>query len=86
MSATATTAPASNGRIRGVVKWFKAAKGYGFIQRSDRKGDIFVHFSGIAAEGYRSLEPEQIVEFDVTTTEKGAQAVNVTVISTPAAK
>lgn len=79
MSASVSAAP-TNGRVRGTVKWFKAAKGYGFIERSDRRGDIFVHFSGIRAEGYRSLEPEQVVEFDVTKTDKGDQATDVVVL------
>lgn len=73
-----------DGSSIGTVKWFNAAKGYGFIQRKQRKqgeqADIFVHFSGIVADGYKSLEPDQVVEFDVDVTPKGAQAVNVRVL------
>ena len=62
---------------KGTVKWFNNQKGYGFI--SDEQGnDVFVHYSGIAAEGFKSLEEGQAVEFEVTEGEKGPQAVNVT--------
>ena len=61
---------------KGTVKWFNNQKGYGFI--SDEQGnDVFVHYSGIAAEGFKSLEEGQAVEFEVTAGEKGPQAVNV---------
>ena len=61
---------------KGTVKWFNKQKGYGFI--SDEPGnDVFVHYSGIAAEGFKSLEEGQAVEFEVTEGEKGPQAVNV---------
>ena len=61
---------------KGTVKWFNNQKGYGFI--SDEQGnDVFVHYSGIAAEGFKSLEESQAVEFEVTEGEKGPQAVNV---------
>ena len=61
---------------KGTVKWFNNQKGYGFI--SDEQGnDVFVHYSGIAAEGFKSLEEGQAVEFEVTEGEKGPQAVNV---------
>ena len=60
---------------KGTVKWFNNQKGYGFI--SDEQGnDVFVHYSGIAAEGFKSLEEGQAVEFEVTEGEKGPQAVN----------
>lgn len=64
-------------RERGTVKWFNATKGYGFIQR-EQGGDVFVHFSAIQGEGYRSLNEGEAVEFDVTEGPKGAQAANVT--------
>ncbi len=60
----------------GTVKWFNAAKGYGFIQR-DNGEDVFVHYSAIAADGYRSLEEGSRVEFEVTRGPKGLAAVNV---------
>lgn len=61
----------------GKVKWFNNAKGYGFIQQEDGS-DIFVHFSAIQGEGYKSLEEGQTVEFEVTEGPKGLQAENVT--------
>ena len=60
----------------GVVKWFNAAKGYGFIQRSSGD-DVFVHFSAIQANGYRSLDEGAEVEFEVKQGPKGLQAENV---------
>ena len=60
--------------VQGTVKWFNAEKGYGFITPEDGSKDVFVHFSAIAAEGYRSLEEGQKVEFDVTQGQKGPQA------------
>ena len=62
---------------QGHVKWFNDAKGYGFIARPDGE-DVFVHFSAIQMEGYRSLDEGQLVEFDVTQGPKGLQASNVT--------
>jgi CspA family cold shock protein len=62
---------------KGTVKWFNAAKGYGFIQRESGE-DVFVHFSAIQTEGYRSLDEGTRVEFEVTSGPKGLQAANVT--------
>jgi CspA family cold shock protein len=62
---------------KGTVKWFNAAKGYGFIQRENGE-DVFVHFSAIQAQGYRSLDEGTSVEFEVTRGPKGLQAANVT--------
>jgi CspA family cold shock protein len=64
-------------REKGTVKWFNAAKGYGFIQRENGE-DVFVHFSAIQTEGYRSLDEGASVEFEVTRGPKGLQAANVT--------
>jgi CspA family cold shock protein len=61
----------------GVVKWFNPDKGYGFIARPDGDEDVFVHYSAIQADGYRSLDEGQMVEFDVTQGPKGLQATNV---------
>ena len=63
-------------REKGNVKWFNAAKGYGFIQRAGGD-DVFVHFSAIQANGYRSLEEGAEVEFEVKQGPKGLQAENV---------
>jgi CspA family cold shock protein len=63
-------------REKGTVKWFNAAKGYGFIQRETGE-DVFVHFSAIQAGGYRSLDEGARVEFEVTNGPKGLQAANV---------
>ena len=65
-----------NDRITGTVKWFNAAKGYGFIGR-DEGDDIFVHFSAIQMDGYRRLEKGQMVEFSIEEGPKGLQAANV---------
>ena len=65
--------------IKGTVKWFNAQKGYGFITNESTGEDVFVHFSGIAGEGYKSLEEGQNVTFDITEGNRGLQAVNVTV-------
>jgi CspA family cold shock protein len=66
-------------RDTGTVKWFNATKGYGFIQRSSG-GDVFVHYSAIEAEGYRSLDEGQQVEFTVVQGDKGPKAQNVTIL------
>ncbi len=61
---------------KGTVKWFNASKGFGFI--SDEQGnEIFVHFSGLAMDGYKSLDDGQAVTFDITDGNRGPQAVNV---------
>ena len=64
---------------KGTVKWFNNQKGFGFITGEDGK-DVFVHFSGLNMEGFKTLEEGQNVEYDVTEGEKGPQATNVTVI------
>jgi CspA family cold shock protein len=61
---------------KGRVKWFNASKGYGFITQEDGN-DIFVHFTAIQGEGFKSLEEGQEVTFEVTTGAKGPQAANV---------
>lgn len=61
---------------KGTVKWFNASKGFGFI--TDEQGnEIFVHFSGLAMDGYKSLDDGQSVTFDITEGNRGPQAVNV---------
>lgn len=64
----------------GKVKWFNSAKGFGFIQR-EGASDLFVHFSAIKGEGFKTLEEGALVEYDVIRSERGEQAANVVVIS-----
>jgi CspA family cold shock protein len=64
-------------RLRGIVKWFNNAKGYGFIGPDDG-ADVFVHYSAITSEGYKSLQEGDQVEFEITQGQKGPQASNVT--------
>jgi cold shock protein len=61
----------------GTVKWFNAEKGYGFIAPDGGGSDVFAHFSEIAASGYRSLEEDQRVTFDIAQGAKGPQATNI---------
>ena len=63
---------------QGTVKWFNGEKGFGFIAPDDGGADVFVHFSAIASSGYRTLEENQKVSFDITQGNKGPQAENVT--------
>ncbi len=66
-------------RVTGTVKWFNASKGYGFIERPDGP-DVFVHFTAIQADGFRSLQEGQRVEFNIEKGPKGLQAANVTIV------
>ncbi|MEO8724783.1 MAG: cold shock domain-containing protein [Acidobacteriaceae bacterium] len=64
-------------RLRGKVKWFNNAKGYGFLGRDDGGADVFVHYSAIKSEGYKSLQEGEEVEFEIENGGKGPQAENV---------
>jgi len=66
---------------KGKVKWFNAEKGFGFIEREGGT-DVFVHFSAIAMDGYKTLEEGTEVQFDIVEGMKGAQAANVTPVAT----
>jgi CspA family cold shock protein len=70
-----------NMRIKGKVKWFNDNKGYGYIERPDGE-DVFVHYSAIQGEGFRTLSEGQEVEFELVNSDKGPQAVDVTKATT----
>ena len=69
----------------GKIKWFNNEKGYGFIEGENGE-DIFVHYSAIKQEGYKSLSEDQIVEYELLETEKGLQAINVKEVSNTTVK
>ncbi|MDH5662572.1 MAG: cold shock domain-containing protein [Elusimicrobiota bacterium] len=64
--------------MKGKVKWFNESKGYGFIEKEDGSGDVFVHFSSIQSEGFKTLHEGEVVEFEIVDSDKGPKAVNVT--------
>ena len=66
--------------MTGTVVWFNNAKGFGFLNRNDGEADVFVHYSAIQAEGYKSLKEGQKVEFEIVKGQKGPQAEDVRVI------
>ncbi len=76
MPQTASSAPSRKGIAmpQGTVKWFNAEKGFGFIAVDGGGADVFVHYSNIQADGYRTLEENQRVEFEITQGQKGPQA------------
>jgi CspA family cold shock protein len=75
---TVTCAPTEGDNMAtGTVKWFNSEKGYGFIAPDDGGEDLFAHFSEISGSGYRSLDENQKVEFEVTQGQKGLQAANI---------
>ena len=63
--------------MKGKVKWFSDQKGYGFLAKDDGSGDVFVHFSTIQGDGYKSLAEGEAVEFEVVESDKGPKAANV---------
>jgi CspA family cold shock protein len=66
--------------MRGTVKWFSNDKGYGFIKPDEEGEDVFVHFSGVTGEGFKSLSEGDVVEFEVTPGDRGPQATNVRIV------
>ncbi|NDF16300.1 cold shock domain-containing protein [bacterium] len=64
-------------QVKGTVKWFNDAKGFGFVQAETVQGDIFVHYSAIQGDGFKTLSEGQAVEFELVTGPKGPQAYNV---------
>lgn len=68
--------------MKGTVKWFDSKKGYGFIIAEDGK-EVFVHYTGIVKEGFKTLNEGQVVEYELGTGDKGEQAINVTVVPKP---
>lgn len=72
--------PTEQATLRGTVQWFNKDRGFGFLKRDDGEPNVFVHWTGIDAYGYRQLLPEQRVEFTVVQGDKGPMATNVRVI------
>ena len=68
-------------RETGTVKWFNAGKGYGFIERDNGEGDVFVHYSAIKSDGFKTLDEGERVEFSVVESDKGPQAQDVESLS-----
>ena len=66
---------------KGTVEWFNGTKGYGFITNAETGEDVFVHFTGIVADGFKTLEEGQNVTFDITEGNRGPQATNVVVVA-----
>lgn len=63
--------------MKGTVKWFNDQKGFGFVAKEDGSGDVFVHYSAIKGDGYKSLAEGDKVEFEISETDKGPRATNV---------
>jgi len=70
-------------RLTGIVEWFNAKKGFGFIKRDDGNGDLFAHHTSIQMEGFRELIAGQLVSFTIGANNRGPQACDITVISEP---
>ena len=65
---------------KGTVKWFDSAKGFGRIIREDDGTEVFVHYTGIIAEGYKSLKENDVVEFEIESGDKGPKAIKVQIV------
>lgn len=79
-SETSTVSRQSVSKTKGVVKWFNESKGYGFIAPDDGGKDVFVHFSAIQGDGYKTLKEGQVVQFNIDQGLKGPQATNVIIV------
>jgi CspA family cold shock protein len=66
--------------LRGKVCWFNVRQGYGFVTREDGVGDVFVHYSNIQADGFKTLKEGQTVEFEIGSNHRGPQAINIKVL------
>jgi CspA family cold shock protein len=73
-------------RMTGRVKWFHKQKGYGFIEADDGEGDVFIHYTDIPGDGFRSLEVGQKIEFEMIENDKGTQAKRVKILTYPVKK
>ena len=73
-----------NGRVAGTVKWFNEKKGFGFIRGSQGHQDVFVHYSALEGDGFKTLTAGETVEYEITMWAKGAQAIAVTKLPAPA--
>ena len=71
----------SQERLKGRVKWFNGMKGYGFIERDDKKKDVFVHFSAVKTAGLKKLQEGEHITFEVENTDRGSTAINLQKLS-----
>jgi CspA family cold shock protein len=67
-------------KYQGVVVWFDARKGYGFVKKNDGSGDVFIHYTNILTDGFKTLEPQQKVEYEIGKNHMGDQCINLRII------